>query len=257
MQESEKDKTKLINLLKERIELAARALSMKHRALKQYSKNTLPFLTQSINGDMYFRTENSSGIINLAGLREATESFTGKPISEITSLKLAEEIAQNAVSYLHKMGRKHGKRLFPAILHSPEASARLAQLDIEKQGIAKVKFSGTREKPFYSTTRRLQIQTGNFPYVAPEQLETEQKLNDLNAGGNLTIIEMNGAETKPEELLKLTTYLMETQKVNFLTYNRKVTYCSNCRKSWFGELHKCPTCGSIGTMATFDRFTAT
>jgi anaerobic ribonucleoside-triphosphate reductase len=85
-------------------------------------------------------------------------------------------------------------------------------------------------------------------------LDAEQKLKGLNAGGNLTIIEMNSAENKPEELLDLTALLMEKHAVEFLTYNHTVTYCSNCRRSWFGDLHKCPECGSIGTLVKFDRF---
>ncbi len=255
--ECEKDKNKFFDLLKERCELAARALGIKHRALKQYGKSILPFIMQSVNGDIYFRLENCSSIINLAGLKETVETFTGKNISHIDSLKFAEEIVQNTITAIHKMARKHGKRMFPAILHSPEASSRLAQLDIEKYGVAKVKFSGTREKPFYSTTRRMQLQTGNFAYVASEQIDVEQKLKGLNPGGNLTIIEMNGLENKPEELAKLTSQLMEKQTAEFLTYNRTVTYCNNCRKSWFGDLHKCPSCGSIGTLVMFDRFDST
>ncbi len=255
--ESEKDRTKFFNSLKERCELSARALGIKHRALKQHGKTVLPFMMQNTNGDMYFRLENCSSIINFAGFKEAVEGFTEKNFSHEESLKFAEEIVQTTLAFVHKMGRKHGKRMFPAILHSPEASARLAHLDIEKYGVAKVKFSGTREKPFYSTTRRLQLQAGDFLSVPSEQLEVERKLKGLNQGGNLTIIEANGAENKPEELMKLTLYLMDKQDVEFLTYNRKVTYCHNCKKSWFGDLHKCPSCGAISTVMTFDRFNMT
>ena len=45
--ESEKDQAKFFDILKERCELAARALGIKHRALKQYGKSVLPFMTQS------------------------------------------------------------------------------------------------------------------------------------------------------------------------------------------------------------------
>ncbi len=254
--ESEKEKAKFFDLLKERCELAARALSIKQRAFKQYGKTALPFMMQTTNGDTYFRLENCVSIINFAGLKEATESFTGKAAAQPETLKFTEEIVQNTQAFLHKLGRKHSKRLFTAILHSPEASARLAQLDIEKYGVAKVKFSGTREKPYYTTTRRMQLQIGNFAYIASDELDVEKKLEGLNTGGSLAVIDMNGQETKPEDLLKLTTQLME-KNVEFLTYNRKVTYCANCRKSWFGELHKCPACGSMGTLVTFDRFKAT
>jgi ribonucleoside-triphosphate reductase len=255
--ESEKDKNKFFEILRERFELAARALGIKYRALKQHGKSSLPFMMQSTNGDTYFRLENCSSIINLAGLRECVETFCEKNMSQEESAKFAEEIVQNLLTFKHKIGRKHGKRLFPAILRSLEASERLAQLDVEKYGIAKVKFSGTREKPFYSTTRRLHLQAGNFPYIPSESLEIEQKLKGVNAGGNLSIIELEEREYKPEELMSLTRQLVEKQAVEFFTYNRRITYCNNCKKSWFGTLHKCPSCGSISTLITFDRFNST
>jgi len=54
--------------------------------------------------------------------------------------------------------------------------------------------------------------------------------------------------------MSVTKQLFEKQTAEFFTYNRKITYCSNCKKSWFGTLHKCPSCGTISTVVTFDRF---
>jgi anaerobic ribonucleoside-triphosphate reductase len=117
-----------------------------------------------------------------------------------------------------------------------------------------VKFSGTRDKPFYSTTRRLSLQGSEFPTIPSESLEVEQKLEDLNAGGSLSIIELGDAVYKPEDLMKLTEQLVAHGYLEFFTYQRILTYCDNCRKSWFGVLHKCPSCGSMSTLTTFDRF---
>ena len=255
--ESERDKNKFFEILKDRCEMAARALKIKYRGLRQHGKNSLPFITQRSNGDTYFRLENCSRIINLAGLGEAVEAFCEQSISHEESLKFTEELIENLVSFEHKFSRRHGKRLFPAMIRNFEASVRLAQLDVEKYGVAKVKFSGTREKPFYSTTKRLSLRVDNFPYSPSEQLETEQKFKGLNAGGSLSIIELENNECKPEDLMKFTARLVENQALEFFTYNRIITYCDNCKKSWFGVLHKCPSCGSISTLTTFDRFVST
>jgi anaerobic ribonucleoside-triphosphate reductase len=251
------DKAKFLELTKERCELAVRALGIKNRALKQYGKAALPFLMQGTNGEMYFRFENCSGIINFADFNQALESFTGKPLADKETRKFAEELIQTVQAYVNKIGRKHGKRLFPAIIQSLEASARLAQLDVEKYGVVKVKVLGTREKPFYPTTRRLQVETGNFLTVPTEQLDALEKFKGLNVGGNLTIIDLNSSEVKAEDLQKLTLNLIQNHKLEFFTYNRAVTYCSTCQKSWYGNLHKCPACGSMGTLALFDRFNGT
>ncbi|MGD0203272.1 MAG: anaerobic ribonucleoside-triphosphate reductase [Candidatus Bathyarchaeia archaeon] len=256
-QESEKDKNKFFDLVRERFELAARALGVKNNALKQFGKNSLPFLLKNTSGDTYFRLENCSRIINLAGFKEAVEAFTEKSINSEESRKFAEETIQNILAFKQKIGRKHGKRLYPVILSNSEASERLAQLDIEKYGVAKVKFSGTREKPYYSTANRFQVKAGETLSIPSEMLETTQKMKRLNAGGTLDIIDLEGAEFKPEALMDLTQRLIENQSLEFFTYNRIISFCDNCKKSWLGTLHKCPSCGSMSNLVTFDRFTST
>jgi anaerobic ribonucleoside-triphosphate reductase len=255
--ECEKDKNKFFDLMRERLELAARALGIKNNVLKQFGKNSLPFLLQKADRDTYFRLENCSRLINLAGFREAIEAFTEKNVNSEESRKFAEETIQNLLAFKQRIGRKYGKRLYAVILGSAEASERLAQLDIEKYGVAKVKFSGTREKPYYSTAKRFQVKAAELLNVQKEMLDTSQRWKGLNAGGNLTIIELEDGEYKPEALMDLTRRLMENQAVEFFTYNRLISFCDNCKKNWFGTLHKCPSCGSMSTLTTFDRFTST
>jgi len=257
IQEAEGDKNKFFDLLKERYELAARALGIKYSILKQFGKSSLPFLLKSTYGDSYFRLENCSRIINFAGLTEAVEAFTSKSINDKDSQTFVGEIIQNISTFRHKIGRKHGKRLYPAIICCPEASERLAQLDIEKYGIAKVKFSGTRDKPFYSTSQRLKLKIDPLT-TSTETLGLIQKLSELTVGGSIGIIELDTFDVSPSALLDLTRRLVVShQPLEFFTYNRVVTYCRNCKKSWFGIRHKCPSCGSISTLGTFDRFNST
>ncbi len=256
--ECEKDKNKFFDLVRERFELAARALGIKNTALKQFGRNSLPFLLRNGNGDVYFRLENSSRMINLAGFREAVEAFTEKSVNSEEARAFAAEAIQAILTFKQKIGRKYGRRLYPALLGNSESAERLAQLDIERFGVAKVKFSGTREKPFYSNTRRFQMKMmGETLALATEQLETAQKMKGLNAGGTLEIIELEGGVYKAEALMDLTRRLIENQSLEFFTYNRIVSYCDTCKKSWFGTLHKCPCCGSMSALATFDRFAST
>ena len=256
-QECGKDKNKFFDLIRERFELAARALSIKNNALKQFGKNSLPFLLQKSDRDTYFRFENCSRIVNLAGFREAIEGFTEKNINSEDSRKFTEETISNLIAFKQKIGRKYGKRLYPVILGSPEASERLAQLDIERYGVAKVKFSGTRDKPYYSTVKRFQLKPADFLALQTDALETAKRFKELSRGGDLNIIELENAEYKPEALMDLTVRLMENYSMDFFTYNRLISVCDNCKKNWFGTLHKCPSCGSMSNLTTFHRFTST
>lgn len=250
--ECEKDKAKFFELLRERLEMAARALEIKYVTLKQNDKNLLHFLTQNVNGDQYFRLEASSRLVNLVGLKETVEVFYGKSsYQDEKALKFVEELAQCVLGFAHKAGKRHGRRLLPAILAGSEASERLARLDVDRYGLGKVKCSGTREKPFYSTTSKLALQDGQF---SPDAFVAEKKLQALCAGGNLTVIDLGEIEHKPEEIMSLTRQAIENCTLGFFTYDRKLTYCANCRKSWFGLLHKCPSCGAISTLSVYDRY---
>jgi anaerobic ribonucleoside-triphosphate reductase len=254
VREIEKEKDKFFDLLKERFELATRALEIKTRTLKQREKMILPFLTQSGGGDKYFRLENCSNLINFAGSLEAAEAFCQLEGNARDIPEFIKELAQNILGLKTKTGRKHGKRFFPVILQSQEASERLAQLDLEKYGVAKVQFLGTRDKPYYSTVKRLQILTGPPIAVKSDSLERNQAFGILSAGGNLSVVELEKAEIKPDELLSLTKQIMESQVVEFFTYNRQMTFCSNCEKTYLGILQKCPQCGSISTITIYDLF---
>jgi anaerobic ribonucleoside-triphosphate reductase len=110
---------------------------------------------------------------------------------------------------------------------------------------------GTREKPYYSTVSKLTFKDGK---IVPESVKFEQEMEGLYSGGSLTVIELGEVEHKPEELISLTQQLFNGYNIEFFTYDRKLTYCFNCKRSWFGILYKCPSCGAIDTLTPFDRF---
>jgi len=251
--ECERDKAKFFEILRERVEMAARALEIKYRTLKQHGKGLLPFLMQDVNSDQYLRLENSPRLVNLVGLKEAIEGFFEHTYEDEKAVEIAEETSHLISDFIRKTGGRRRKRLLPAMLPSFEASRKLAQQDIERYGIAKVRISGTREKPFYSTATRLTLQNGK---LSPESLKLEQRLRGLCAGGNLLTIELEEDTHKPDELVSITKQLVEIYGIEFFTYKRNLTYCRNCKRSWIQALHKCPSCGATGTLTVLKEFSS-
>ncbi len=207
---------------------------------------------QGENGDQYFRLDKCSRIVNLAGLREAAEAFCEGNLNPEKTLAFASEVGQNVSNYIHKIGKRRGKRVSSALLFNDDAGERLAQADVEKYGIAKVRVSGSREKPFYSTTNRSTLSAGKLT----EPVAFNTKTTELSEGGSLTVIGLGDAEIETDELVTITKQLAENQ-VAFFTYERRLTYCVHCRKSWYGLLRKCPSCEATGTLVFFDRFAGT
>lgn len=249
--ECEKEKAKFFEILIDRIEMSTGVLEIKYRRLKARGKGLLPFLTHEVDGDQYLRLENSARLINLVGLREAAEAFCGKGIyQDENALKFAFDAAKEISEFAFKAGRRE-KRLLLSILPFQEASERLARIDVERYGVSKVPFFGAREKPYYSTFSRVSVQDGE---KLSKTLAVEKEMRRLFNGGSLTVVELGDTEYEPNELLSLTRKLAENYKVEFLTYNRNLTYCLNCQKSWFGLLHKCPSCGAATTLTHFKGF---
>jgi ribonucleoside-triphosphate reductase len=252
--ESAKDRSRFLEVLKSRLELAVRALEIKYRSLRQHSKGLLSFLMQDVNGDNYLRLEHSSSIINFVGLREAVEVLSGGNAGQSDGdLGLGEEIAKTVLSFTQKSGRKLRNRLFASVLPDPEASERLARLDIERYGVGKVRFSGAREKPFYSTVGNMSIEGLG---ASAESRRPRQGLFGPATGGNLTVIELGTDEHAANELASVTKRVFADDKLELITYGRTLMYCVNCKKSWLGALSKCPSCGTTGSLLTFDRFSS-
>ncbi|MEM2911869.1 MAG: anaerobic ribonucleoside-triphosphate reductase [Candidatus Bathyarchaeia archaeon] len=249
--ECEKEKKKFFEILRDRLEMSTRVLEIKYSVLKARGKGLLPFLTHAVDGDQYLRLESSARLINLAGLMEAAEVFSGKNIyQDENAFRFALDAAKEISDFVFKAGKRE-KRLLLSILPFIEASERLARIDVERYGVSKVRFFGTREKPYYSTFSRINIQEGE---KLSKTLAVEKEMRKLFNGGSLTVVELGDAEYDPNELLSLTRKLAENYEVEFFTYNRNLTYCLNCQRSWFGLLRKCPSCGAASTLTAFKGF---
>ncbi|MEM0058002.1 MAG: anaerobic ribonucleoside-triphosphate reductase [Candidatus Bathyarchaeia archaeon] len=250
--ESNGDESTFFQMLQDTLEMAAQALEIKGKALKQDGKSFLQFLLQKVEGEQYFRLEDSARLINLAGLEEAFEVFSGKNVQEGgEALRFAVEIARFVMDFLREKGVRRGRRVLSSMVPSREASFRLARQDIERYGLAKVRFRGTREKPYYTTFNRVSIQNLK---ASLEILAAWKELHSLLAGGKLVVVDLDEAKLEAEELMSLTRKLVENYEVAFFTYNRSLTYCSRCGIGMPGVLHKCPSCGSVSTLTVSSRY---
>ena len=90
----------------------------------------------------------------------------------------------------------------------------IKQPDIEKYGIAKIKYSGTRDKPFYTTSKKLKLKPGELS-ITPETLVYLQKLRELDTVGTLDIIELESLDYSPEQLMDVTRRLIENHQTEF------------------------------------------
>jgi ribonucleoside-triphosphate reductase len=152
MYEAEGKESSFFHLLDEQLEMALRALEIKYRTIKQREKeHLLPFLMQKTESDQYYRIENSARLVSFVGLNETIQSNFEKPIKqEGETLDFAKKIVSYLSTDIEKYSKKPETRTLLAMVPASDAAKRLAELDAEKYGWAKVRAQGTKEKPYYT-----------------------------------------------------------------------------------------------------------
>ncbi len=131
-----------------------------------------------------------------------------------------------------------------------EGARRLAQLDIERHGLAEVHVQGGRDEPFYTNMTVVPYGT-EMPLE--EYLRLESRFHALTPGGHLVKIPLRDSEVEAESLFSETKKITREHKIGLYTYDRSLTYCSNCRRTFLGGKIKCPTCGSVNAITKFRR----
>ena len=253
--EAEGKETRFFKLLDEQLEMALRALEIKYNTIKQRAREKLlSFLTQKADGDHYFRLQNASRLVSFVGLNETIESFLGKALHQDEE---ALDFAEKIVGYLHQNVQRYAKkpetRASLAMVPSADVARRLAELDVEKCGWAKVRARGTREQPFYTDMVALPLEAD---VSWKERLSVEERFHNLTPGSHLAIIQLADSEQDPNELLSATKEIVRTYAVGLYAYNRHLAYCSSCEKTLYGILARCPSCGSVNMLYCFSRVSA-
>jgi len=246
---------KFYELLNEQLEMVLRALEIKYYTMKMRAREGLvPLLTHKADGEQYARFENFTRLIGFVGLNEAVEALSGKPLHEEGKpTDTAEEIVKHIHDTVQKSLRKPETRPVIAMISAAGAARRLAHLDIERYGWAKVHVSGTKENPFYTDLVAVPMQAKT---ALNQRLKIEERIQHLSQGGHLTPIQADDDEHDPAKLLSITRQLISERKIGLYTFNRVLTYCSRCSKISSGQPAKCPSCGSADSLTSYSRVSA-
>ena len=252
MYEAGGKETNFFHLLDEQLEMALRALDIKYRTIKQRAKERMfPFLMQKSDGDQYFRIENAARLVSFVGLNETIQAFFDKPLKlDGETLDFAKKIVSYLSVDIEKYSKRPETRASLAMVPAAEAATRLAELDAEKYGWAKVRAQGTRETPFYTDLVALPL---NVDASWKDRLRVEERFHKLTRGGHLAVVPLADIELDPDELLSITREVAANFGVGFYVFNRNLAYCASCQKVSYGKLERCPSCGSVNMLQSFSR----
>lgn len=234
----------------EYIEMATEAFKIKLQSIKERMKSTLlPFLSQPIIGEPYFKVENSISQIGFVGLSEAVKAITGAEIyEEKSAFEIALKLIRHMSNCVKELTKNTGLRIQITGANTLDAAHRLARLDIEKYGWSNTSAKRTGSQPYYSTLMAVPTKTD---LTIEERLRIDGVFHSLCLGGHLAVIEAKNHKTN--DLIKITKDIIERHKVGLFTYTKKYSYCFKCDRRLKGHPSKCPNCNSTEAIIRYNR----
>jgi ribonucleoside-triphosphate reductase len=253
--ETKGSEAKFLNILDEHVSMAVEALRIKAATMENlFSSRLLAFLSKSVAEEKYLRLKNTSFIIGLIGLNEATKAWTGKQLHEDKgAVDFASKILRHLSVEARELSLKTGFRITLAHGAMDEASQRLAELDVERYGWGVVSTQGTRDAPYYTDLTAAPLEAD---IALRDRLLLEGAFQPLLGGGHLLPIELGEPQQDTQALMKTTREIVQVENVGAYTFTRTYGYCFNCKKIQGGHNQKCPDCGTAEAYTTFSRLSS-
>ncbi|MFH0896452.1 MAG: anaerobic ribonucleoside-triphosphate reductase, partial [Candidatus Bathyarchaeota archaeon] len=163
------------------LETAVEAIKIRYSTIKErVDRFLLPFISQRITEENYFRVKNASLIIGFVGLNEAVKATTGKQLFEDRrTTDYAVKIIGHFALAVKKLSWKYNLRISASQSIDFESPQRLAELDVERSGWGTVFTQGTRSSPYYTDSVTVPLEA-NIPLN--ERLRIESSFHPLLGG---------------------------------------------------------------------------
>ena len=241
--EAHKNDDRYVELLRRELDLAVKAFKIKKRYItERIGESLLPTLSGASKANSYIHSESSLYAISPIGLNEAITAHVGSSLSNKNggSTTFATKVLKEISRFTEEAAEESNIRFSLANRPGDNATARLAELDVEKYGIGSVVVQGLKKYPYYTD---LVTVPSTEKVSLDDRLAIEAKFQPLADGGHLLPIIFAPAGIDSDSLMKLTERICGSE-IHFFTYTGMYSMCGNCHKWFMGLTPTCSSCGS-------------
>ena len=246
---SEGDDTKLMDLLRERVELAVRGHIQKKAFIEQLlaagEKGPLSLLSMDRDGEGYLRMHRVSYLIGMVGLNEMVAYHTG---SELHESDEAIRFGLKVIAYMKiladKLSEKHGMHFVLEQTPAESTAYRFAKLDLQKypeEAGQVIKGDIERNEIYYTNSTLFNLGAEMNPI---ERIKLEGLFHPLIEAGAITHIWLGEARPSAESLANFVKKTFHWTKNDQVAFSPEFTSCRSCFRTARGLLETCPHCGS-------------
>ncbi|MGL4670250.1 MAG: anaerobic ribonucleoside-triphosphate reductase [Methanobacteriaceae archaeon] len=248
-----RDESQVFEYLDSYIDLAVKILLLRREqglnCLNNY--NMLPFLSQKMEGDTYYRIDNSTLSFGFVGLNEMLLSLFGKGIDDPQANKFGIKVLEHMNRRATQLKEETGHRW--TVLQTPAESTayRFASLDYDKFK-DKAILQGEKNSYYYTNSSHVPV---NSQSSIIDKIKIEEQYHGLTGGGHIFHGFMGESYSDPDSLMSLTNKIVKNSDIGFWAYSSALSFCIKCKTLMKGLNDKCPTCGEIEDVEWYDRIT--
>ncbi len=247
--EAHQDDARLIDILRERIDIVAQAHVQKKefisKLLAMGKNGPLALLTMELDGEPYYRLHKASFLIGMVGLNEMVQYHTGKQMHESKDatkfgLKVIAEMKKEA----EMLGEQYGIRMPLEQTPAESTAYRFAKLDAKYYPLqAPTVIRGNRNNGEIYYTNSTYLNVG-APISAIERTKLEGVFHPLIDAGALTHIWLGEHKPAPESIAAFVRKTFENTQNAQIAFSPEFTSCLDCGRTVRGLYPTCPQCSS-------------
>jgi len=241
--------TKLFEILRDRIELAAKAHLQKRefitKLLGMGKRGPLALLAMDLDGEPYYRLYRASFLIGMLGLNEMVQYHTGEELHESD---YAHMFGLKVIAFMKKtadeIGEEHGIHMPLEQTPAESTAYRLAMLDMKYyplQATSVVKGDKSRGEIYYTNSTYMNI---SAPVSPIERVKKDGKFHPLIEAGALTHIWLGESRPDPRSISNFVVKTFSNTQNAQIAFSPEFTSCLSCGKVTRGLFDACPYCGS-------------
>lgn len=248
-----KDEDQVFEYLDEYMDLAVETLMLRReqglKCLNDY--HILPFLDQDVDGEPYYRIDNSTLSFGYVGLNEMLLALFGEGIENPDANKFGVKCLEYVNERANQLKDETGLRW--SVIQTPAESTayRFATLD-KKQFGDKAIVQGSADASYYTNSSHVPVDTQGSLI---DKIKIEEKYHSLTPGGHIFHAFMGESYSDPDSLMSLTNKIAKKSDIGFWAYSSALSFCLKCKTLMKGLNNSCPTCGETEDVEWYDRIT--
>ena len=233
---------RLFEILEERMRLAREVIELKREIIiKRMKQGALPFLTQDVDGEPYYRVDKVVRSIGFVGLNEMLKAHIGQELHESKDAwRFGLEVIKRMMDITNEWSIETGQRWVVTQTPAESCAHRLALLDLKEfNGKAIVQGNVETGAVYYTNSSHVRV-SADVPLF--ERLRIEGSFHPLCNGGMMAHVWIGESSPNPELLWELTKKIATKTLIGYWAYTKDMTFCRDCGKLSGGINRNCPFC---------------